>query len=179
MSAVPEPTEPEVTTSEPAAPDIEAHPHLQPVPTPSEPLETPSEETAAQNDNEQRSGEHQDDDEPANSWTGSLHGLLARINPPDLWNEDRPALAKQLNYARYTEQLPRKGLVRNLAIGYTAVAGAFNARDDTKTWIRERPARALVFTVLLVLAALFPPTRALLTVLLTPTHFVVELITNY
>lgn len=190
----PEPTEPEVSSCEPVE-----HPHLASVPDSFAEQHTPDTEPPPNPDSAE-SGEGQVPEQTApagplgdavnrlrrgspTQWRGRASPVAERarsfVTPPDVWNEDRPALVKMWRYARYSEQFPPTGPARWAAIGYRALASVYDARDYTKCWLRERPARAVIVAGLVALAALFPPTRMLLTVLLTPAHVLIELITNY
>lgn len=168
--ARPEPTEPEVSSCEPVE-----HPHLSPVPdAPAEQITPEPTEPA-----EDPSGEQTE----STSWQDWAFDVADQarefVTPPDVWTQDRPSLGKVYRYARYSEQLPPTGPARVAAIAYSGVAVSVHALAYTAAWLFERPSRAAIFAGLVTLAAVFSPTRMVLTVLLTPAYYLIELITNY
>lgn len=174
--ARPEPTEPEVSSCEPVE-----HPHLSPVPD--APAEQHNPETEPELDATEPSDEADGEQPESTSWQDWLLDIADRARefatPPDVWSEDRPSLGKVYRYARYSEQLPPTGPARVATIAYSGIAVSVHAVAYTVAWLFERTSRAGIFAGLLTLAAVFPPTRMVLTVLATPVYYLIELITNY
>lgn len=105
--------------------------------------------------------------------------LVSRLAGLDVVRHDRPSLAKVYRYARWNEQIPPAGPLRVAGLAY-AVGVALPAYTVAYVvaWLVERPARAGIATVLITLAALFGPTRWVLTVLLFVPELVLELLTD-
>lgn len=100
------------------------------------------------------------------------------FRPPDIWSTDRPALSKLVAYGRHGQQVPDGGVARAAATAWSWFAALNAALGYARAWITERPSRTAVAAALVVLAALIPQTRAVLTVALWPAHTAIDLITD-
>ncbi|UJW36947.1 hypothetical protein L3Q67_45110 (plasmid) [Saccharothrix sp. AJ9571] len=101
------------------------------------------------------------------------------VVPPDIVTKDLPSLAKIREYGRAGTAVPETGPLRAASKTWSWFAMYHAARGYLRAWLMQRPSRAAVFLALVVLAALIPATRVVLTVLLWPAHQVIELITNF
>ncbi|MET9260372.1 hypothetical protein [Amycolatopsis sp. NPDC004079] len=106
-------------------------------------------------------------------------GLLARAKATfapqsGLYTDRQPSVKEILHHGLRGSQAPEAGLSRRIAAGYGMFAAANKIRVRTEEWIVDHPTRLGVAIVLIVLAALFPPTRFLLHGLLWLFHIAWE-----
>lgn len=100
------------------------------------------------------------------------------LTPPDIWSKGRPSLLDIVNHGRYGQQVPDEGMARTAARAWSWFAALNAAVAYGWQWTTERPSRALITAALVVLAALVPQTRAVMTLLLWPAYTGIELITD-
>jgi hypothetical protein len=87
-------------------------------------------------------------DTDSNRSGGFLARLLARIHPPDIW-EDRPGLSKLAAYAHHGAGAPPDGPLRDAEIWwYRLVALPITAWAYWKAWLLERPVRGALVLML-------------------------------
>jgi hypothetical protein len=87
-----------------------------------------------------------------------------------LYTDRSPSVKEVWHYGRRGSQAPEAGWARRATTGYGMFAAANKTATRTWDWIVENPSRFAVMAVLIVLAALFPPTRVVLHLLLWPLH---------
>ena len=81
--------------------------------------------------------------------------VVAFVQPPDIWSDDRPGLRKLWLYAAYGRWTRGDGVARFLGSAYAVlVALPFHAAVYLAAWIVERPGRLTVAAVLTTLAYL-------------------------
>lgn len=177
MSA--QPIEPEGTV--PTGPDQQAEtPHLQPVPDP------PTTNDPQPDLDEPTSGQQSSKKSTAGGTRGGARGSATGLfgqardtfTPPDVWNRPQPSLRERCNYARWSEQYPSTGPLRWAALGWFGISAMATASYYIRAWVMERPTRAAVVTAIVTLAALFGPTRTVMTFALWPAHELIELFTD-
>jgi hypothetical protein len=98
--------------------------------------------------------------------------------PPDIVRHDRPSLQKLHSYGKDGTQTV-DGPLRLISRAWSWFAMYHAARGYTRAWLIERPIRGVVFATLVIIAAIIPETRAVLTIALWPAHQVIELITDF
>lgn len=100
---------------------------------------------------------------------GERLGTWARQTwvPPEIWNEDRPSLKKQLAYAREGLWGPKAGWHRTVAQStFWAVSFPTSVAAYAIEWVGERPARWITALVLISLAYQIPYVPEVLAVLI-------------
>lgn len=85
-----------------------------------------------------------------------------------LYTDRQPSIAETMRRAKHGGQLSAVGPLRTASTVHGYGAAANKAVALTWMWIVDHPARLGVVTVLVVLAIVYPPTRHVLGVLLTP-----------
>lgn len=105
-----------------------------------------------------------------------LQWLLTRL---ELVTQDRPSLAKVWRYGHYSEQLPPSGPARWASLAYLyGIALPVVTIAYGVAWVVERPSRFAIASAVLAAAAAWAPSRAVLTVLLSPLQLLLYLLTD-
>jgi hypothetical protein len=77
---------------------------------------------------------------------GFVGQFLARSHPPDIWEKDRPALAKLQAYAQHGAGAPAEGPLRDVQVWWFRLVTRPNtAWAYWKAWALERPFRGCLF----------------------------------
>jgi hypothetical protein len=105
---------------------------------------------------------------------GGAATWMRTVFVPDsgLYVDRQPSIAETVRRARHGRQLADRGALRGLGVAHGYLAAANKAVAHTWVWIVDHPARLVTFVALLGLAIMFPPTRHLIAMLLTPIAWV-------
>lgn len=135
---------------------LEATRHLHPVPS----GEYPTEFTTDQ----------QPPTEAAPTSPAAKAAWLREAFTPDsgLYTDRQPSIAETVRRAQRGSHLPDAGPLRTAGKAHGYLAAANKAVAATWVWIVDHPARLVTFTALVALALVFPATRQLVSLLLTP-----------
>lgn len=166
MSALPFETNPDPTATASAAPQPGPR-HLHAVPQ-----ESPAEITT---EFAPVGADPADDTETTSvKQAGGAATWMRAVFVPDsgLYADRQPSIAETVRRARHGRQLADRGALRGLGVAHGYLAAANTAVVDTWKWIVNHPARLITFVALLGLAIMFPPTRHLIAMLLTPIAWV-------